>query len=326
VNTVLLRIFFHGMIALVPMADGSNHMTALLVNASKVPDVASKCVAVHTPKLRFLTSSAECIAAGSIGCKVVGGSCSCEARRQEISLGTTVKPAQINFNGQPPHKLPKTPADEGAEFSYMANILNLSGSLLNEDFVKLKSPPSALLDRMTFAYDSVEPCMLAARNLPAGGSEIHTFSFGRLGDPTGTIMGQAIAQMMAAQAIVPFDGTTNKVTLSIVGFDSPTSFTMNLLPEPCDPHGGTTPLCIDIDLANVRDSAPVGSGCDDGVGRDFAFFYELLKTPPPWEARLVPIDDNTVKVDAKVLEIKECADHSKAPMNRPICAMASFIQ
>jgi hypothetical protein len=324
VPTILLRIFFHGLIALVPMADGSNQMTALLVNALKVPDVASQCVAVHTPSIEFLTSIAECNAAASIGCKTVSGRCSCEVQRQEISLGTTVTPSIVKFNVQPPHRMPDSPQSEVAELSYMPNLLNLPGASLNPDFLTLK--PQDLLDRMTFAYDSVGPCILAGREIP-GGSEIHTFSFGRLGDPAGTMMRQAIAQLMEAKAMVPFDGATNKVTLSIVGFDSPTSFTMNLLPEPCDPQSGTMPQCIDIDLANVRKPLPSGpSGCDDGVGRDFAFFYKLFTTPPPWEARLVPIDDNTQKVNSTTLEIKECSGHDKAPMNRPICAMASFIQ
>ncbi len=322
-TTVLLRIFFHGMIAFVPMTGGGNQMKALLVDSQTPPDVASRCVAEHRPELRFRTSNSECIAAASIGCQVDGADCSCSLVRQEISFATTVTPAQVKFNVQPPRKMPDSPTSEAAELSYIPNILNIHNAKLNQDFLNLK--PKLLLDRMTFSYDTVEPCMLAARNLAAGGSEVHTFSFGRLGDTTGSFMGQAIAQMMTAQATVPYDGITTMVGLNVLGFDHPTSFSMNLLTQPCDPHGSPTPVCIDVTLGNAREELPTPSECDDGVGRDFAFFYELLNNPPPWESRLLPIDDNTVKVDSTLLEIKECADHPKGPMNRPICAMASFI-
>jgi hypothetical protein len=36
--TVVVRIFFQGLVALVPMDDGSNQMRALLVDARMVPD------------------------------------------------------------------------------------------------------------------------------------------------------------------------------------------------------------------------------------------------------------------------------------------------
>jgi hypothetical protein len=324
-TTVLLRIFLHGLIALVPMDDGSNRMRALLVDARKPPDVSAHCVAAHSPELRFLTSAAECLAAASVGCQIVGDYCSCAVERQEIVLSASVRPITVTFNTQPSRRLPKTPGEQAAETSYMANVLNLPHVSLNPDMLSLTPPPpKAVLDRMTFAFDSIETCMLAGKNIP-GGAEVHTFSFGRAGEPTGSMMRQAIADMMAAKATVPFDAT-NKVIVSVTGFDAPTSFSMSLIPEPCDPTSGSSDQCVDITLANVRPSLPLGpNGCDDGVGRDFAFFYELVKDPPPWEARLVPIDDKSDKIDASLLEIPECKNHPKGPMNRPICGMASFI-
>jgi hypothetical protein len=324
-TTVVLRIFFHGLIAMVPMDDGSNQMRALVVDARTVPDEASRCVAAHTPELRFLAPAADCAAAASIGCRQKGPYCICTAVRQEIGVSAGVKPKAVKFNSQPPRRLPKSPAEQGTEFSYMANLLNLPGVTLNPDVLNLKPPPPAVLDRMTFAFDDMETCMLSGKDVSAGHSDVHTFSFGRAGDPSGSLMRQAIAYMMAAKATVPYDGSSNQVLLTLKGFDAATSYTMHLVPDLCDPHGGSTAKCIDVVLNNMRPPLSGMSGCD-GTGRDFAFFYSLVNNPPRWEARLVPIDDDTEKIDAKLIEIQECVDHPEGPMNRPICGMASFIQ
>jgi hypothetical protein len=280
-------------------------------------------VAAHTPELMFIAPAAECTAAAGIGCKVAGPYCSCTAVRQEIKVGAEVKPAAAKFNHQPARRLPKTAAEQSAEFSYMPNLLNLPRVALNPD-VFLPKPPAAVLGRMTFAFDSMETCVLSGKDISKDQSEVRTFSFGRAGDTTGSTTRQAIAYMMAGKATVPYDGSTHQVVLSLTGLDTATSFTMHLRPDLCDPHDGSTDQCIDIHLRNVRPELNGMSGCD-GVGRDFAFFYDLVKDPPPWEARLVPIDDNTDKIDAKLLEIPECVKNMKGPMNRPICAMASFI-
>jgi hypothetical protein len=316
-------------------------MTALLVDGTQVPDNASKCVAIHTPALTVITTALECNAAG---CQYDGSKfCNCTPKHEEISLNVKAMDIDENFNTHPAHKLPPNPNSEQSEFSYVANLENISQSL-NPSF--LNDTPDALLDRMTFQYETVAPCMLSLA--PPDDMYVHTFSFGRLGDTTTGPMSQAMAQMLVAKITVP--DNTYPVTITLTGFKNHQANTMKLIQHTCDGGHGIT-QCIDVLLANWRPAInDPKSPCNDGEGRDFAFFYELVTHPPAWEARLVPHDDQGAQATADSLSVQECADQVKYytdqakrhsdrarhgtdqanfyylnAMSRPICPMATFI-
>jgi hypothetical protein len=68
--------------------------------------------------------------------------------------------------------------------------------------------------------------------------------------------------------------------------------------------------------------------CDDGIGRDFAFFYDLVENPPAfWDKRPVPhVKYSVAKSIADLFPPSDphlCMG-KKALMSRPICPMASF--
>jgi len=88
---------------------------------------------------------------------------------------------------------------------------------------------------------------------------------------------------------------------------------------------------VDIFLSNEREHfMEPDNVCDDGIGRDFAFFYDLVDpaSRPLWNDRKVPhvkYSQSKSKMDL-VLDpgSKLCVPPTEAVMSRPICPMASF--
>jgi hypothetical protein len=319
--TILVRIFLHGLIALVPTqgTNGSNHMTALLVDAranSRFAAVASRCVVPHTPKLIVRTSGSECFSAG---CHILDELCQCVPEHQDIRIDQDPSPTPTILKGRPDSAMPAS-GDDARDFSYVANFANLNLSLASE--LRDGHLIPAVLDRMKFAFDSVSSCMLSTRARTDGTPEVHALSFGRLGDSATSPSSQAMAQMLVAKLNVPFDGNTQQVKLQLTSFDATAFHTLTLAPEPCELN--STEQCIDIYLSNERPDLLNGDPCDDGVARDFAFFYEFTANPPAWEERMVPHVDSTAPQSASSLEVHECTHHVKNPASRPICPMASF--
>jgi hypothetical protein len=90
---------------------------------------------------------------------------------------------------------------------------------------------------------------------------------------------------------------------------------------------------IQIEVSNDREHYMVpDKKCDDGVGRDFAFFYELVdaqnKPKPKWLDRPIPHAKYSVAKSNSDLILGAtstlCLTKGKAAMSRPICVMASI--
>jgi hypothetical protein len=80
-----------------------------------------------------------------------------------------------------------------------------------------------------------------------------------------------------------------------------------------------------IELDNHRVSLRPDDLGEDGVGRDFAWFYQLVKNPPAWSQRLIPHVKYTRWKSAKDVAVPECNfEPQKDPTSRPICPMGSI--
>lgn len=324
----VVHIIVHGLIALVPSINGSgnaNHMTALLVNAQSLPSEASvlrgfkECFVPHQPGVKVRTfSTADCLSAG---CTPDGvDDCSCSLVRKEVALEAQLSHEQEGqrLKPRPENGLPFN-SKEARDFSYVANLARL-GHELDRRFLDEPTPPTALIARMSFPFQSVNACSLGTRR-DEGGHNVHPVNFRpieileKAGEPS-----QAISQMVVAELEVQ-EGPV-KLTIADFGGSNPRTITL----KPIDGK-------YRIELSNMRTS-PDGEHdlrpddpCDGGVERDFGFFYELVKDPPAWEARPVPHVKLTRWKSVKDLEIPECEAHTgdHFPNSHPICGLASFV-
>src|SRR3954451_2426958 len=101
-SAIPLKIFLHGLLALVPTTDpmGVHHLTALLVDG-RMP-MQEECGMEHHPKLSFLVAeTSECIDAG---CSVDVCQCTCG---YDITTGTDTdflvgKQVSVEISPDPP--------------------------------------------------------------------------------------------------------------------------------------------------------------------------------------------------------------------------------
>lgn len=312
-SNVAVHIMLHGLMALVPVdgADGHlNHMTALLLDARQPRDI--QCFVPHKPTLTFVTSNVECVAAG---CSVSSQECTCDLDGQEITLSPDVQPPGQNLNPAPTTSLPFN-REKATDFAYIANLeSNSLGQTLNPAFLA-PVPPSTLVARMTFPFESAKACSLGTRR-DEEGDNVHPMSF----RPMGTLeeeneMSQALAQVLMTHYMLPGNGTANPtLTLTLSKFGGADPRSMVLQPGP---NG------YSISLANMRVfNALPDDPCDDGVGRDFALLYDLAQNPPAWEERKIPHVKYTRWKSAVELFDEHCQG-MKDPGSRPICPMGSF--
>jgi len=310
-SPIPLRIVLHGLIALTPAngADSANHMTALLVAAQTRPaEVDERCFDPHMPMLEVRSDQCTSVP----GCHLDGLKCHCSLSRQDLSL-LVDPPLDLGplALGDEPHILPFDQSEAGS-FSYVANLKRL-GQTLDPRFLATV-PPDALAARMTFPVESVKACALAVR-LDEGSRNVHPLGFRLLGflEATDDIT-QALAQQVLAGLTIPDQAT---VQIKVRDFGSIEEHLLTLQPE-----DGV----YEIDLSNMRmTDMGVDDPCDDGIGRDFGFFYELVQNKPGWPDRKLPHVKYThwkSALDLDPNECKEIRDH--APSSRPICPMASF--
>lgn len=319
---ITVHIMLHGLIALAPINDANglaNQMTALLVDArQRPPGVEMECFAEHFPRLTVRTNtSAECVLAG---CEAGNGSrCTCQLDRHEISISTepAVQPTPRSLSTRPPSVLPFDDIAAG-NFGYVANLSRLNANL-DLRFRDATVPPPILAARMKFPMESVTSCYLGSLS-DEGGNNIHALSFRPLHEPERVAdMSQAVAQMAMAHFTLP-SAPTQTVTLTISKFGDPTSArNLTLRPTP-NPNG--SPF-FEIDLTNERSDLRADDPCEDGVGRDFAFLYELAENPPAWSARPIPHIKYIRWKSARDLEAPGC-DPTKTPLSRPVCPLGSF--
>jgi hypothetical protein len=312
-STIPLHIVLQGLIALVPAQDGSNNtMTALLVEAHQHPDRA--CSAVHSPQLTVFTAGSQCLAAN---CTAAGRKCTCNLSHQEISIDIRPVPPshRVTLNKLPESKLPFDQSS-ATDFAYVANM-NLLGFQLDMRFRDDATPPPGLAARMRFPFDSLAACSLATRP-DERVDNVHPLSFRPLGaEEKRNEVSQALAQMVVTTLTIPEDnGSGHAVTVTLRNFDGSNEHTLNL---------DLVPEGVVLVLSNIRTELFRDEPCEDGIGRDFAHFYDLAQNPPQtWEERLVPHVKYTQWKSAADLDAKECQIPVKNPMSLPICPMATF--
>lgn len=316
---ITIQIVIHGLIALVPLNDSTgkaNSMMALVVDASQKPP-SSECFVEHMPMLSFLPKvPGEC---GGPGCKVLDGLCVCVLDHEDISLQIQpdIDPSpRQRLNPAPKSNLPFDGTAAG-DFSYIANLSRdqLGNHTVAPDLLEIPLPPripQPLVARMKFGFTSVHACFLGARPDEAG-KNVHSMSFRSYGSTEGRDdLNQSVAQRAMIGLDIPDD---RGVTITLTKFDQ--SLTRNFGAK-AGPDG------FAIELSNMRmEELGIDDPCDDGVGRDFAFFYNLLEQPPAWEDRAIPHIKYTQWKSERELPNPDCAVF-KDPNSRPICPMASF--
>jgi hypothetical protein len=331
-SAIPLKIFLHGLIALVPTIDsGGNHLTALLVDGRMA--MQGQCMVEHNPKLRFFVAkTADCVSVS--GCTISVDQCTCmhdtangvdPLAGKQIWLDFQPDPLpapSLPKGALPTPSLPSTTA-QAASFSYIAN-LSQEPMKLAVDPIYLASNPSPaarthLVARMDVPYNSVTSCSLATRE-DNGLTKIHALSFRKLHSPSQSDeVSYAMAQKVVAELMVPDGGTIEQtVNLHFSDFDGTNDHSFTLKPD----KGAYR-----IDVGNDPEaSLDRDDSCDDGVARHFSHFYELALTVPEEEKlpHVRPTQFTPLVGDAKDLQPVACQDPDFGLDARPICPMVTF--
>jgi hypothetical protein len=332
-SAIPLKIFMHGLMALVPSQDpGVNSMVALLVDGRM--QMQGECMMEHHPKLTFFVAkTADCVKVP--GCTVSGDQCTC---KHDTAKGTDpLVGKQIWFETSPqPNFPPDRPAgdlpppgkdlpdssDEAAKFYYVANMSQAPFGLKLDTIYLAKNPSPAarthLAARMELPYTSLTSCALATRE-DGGVSNVHSMSFRKLHTASKSDeKGYALAQKVIAEVTFPDAGSGKQsVTLHISDFNGaggPTDHALKLKPGP---DAYRVDLGNDPEVALDRDDP-----CDDGVARHFSQFYDLALTVPDEE--LIPHVKPTRSAPWTDLEPKACKDPVFGLADRPICPLVTF--
>jgi hypothetical protein len=337
-SAIPLKIFVHGLIALVP-SQAPGHLTALLVDG-RMPKT-EQCSMAHHPQLSFFVGeSADCITVP--GCTLSGNQCTCKHTTTgtaneidplvgkqifiEVHPNTTFAPTSL-ASALPDHPLPRT-RDEAGSLSYVANLSKAPFNLTVNPIYTAQNPsqlPDHLVAMMDVPYatnlltgkDNLTACALATRE-DGGLAYVHSMSFRRLhtqsdaADPN-----YALAQKVIAMFDVP-DGPPDQqiVKLHIRDFDGTNDHAFTLLPGP-DAYR--------IDLGNDPD-APLDRDdpCDDGVARHFSHFYDLATGTTNPADQLFPHVRFTQFVKMSDVKPDICNDPFFGLANHPICPLVTF--
>jgi hypothetical protein len=317
-----ILIILHGLIALVPSLGGVSPMTALVVSTTppNLPNPPPACYAQHTPLLTVLASNCP-----SPDCTANGNQCTCPLVGDDLTLqilpASTPNPKPLT--GTAPRPLPFS-NKSARDFSYLAN-LKLLGQSVDPSYSTSTVPPALrpyLAARLRFPFDTVIACNLTTR--PVNNTDIiYAMNFRQLGnDEQDGEFTQAVGQIALA-TFTPSVTGTQSVVLTLTKFDGTSPRSLTLIPAGTDGYI--------IKLTNERSDQDLfkspDNPCDDGIGRDFAFFYNL--TPgqlPPWNQRLLPHVNYTSAKSSLDADHPDCAlaYKYKTPMSRPICPMAAF--
>ena len=314
-----LHIVLQGLLAVVPSTSpgGATEMQAILVASKDIPAEAdSRCVVEHHPMLTLQTQTdAEC---SNADCKSEAPFCKCRqlaGRQIRIEVLPKPAPAETSVPRQIPRPLPFS-RDTAGQYSYVASLSAL-GQALNPEVLG-SSPPPRVLARMALPYQEVLACSLGTRR-DDGVDNVHPMNFRPLGEEEG---GEHPLLQAAAEALVATVNVDQEVKVILSNFDGSDPRTMKLRP-----HANGYYV---IKLENHRSTLNPGDPCEDGVGRDFAFLYELAQpSRPAWNKRKIPHVKYSQWKSATDLQpelCREMLDVFKGPMSRPICPIASFDQ
>jgi len=324
-SAIPVHIILQGLLALVPIndADGTNQMQVLVLKTEDLPQglpaEASQfapCIVPHHPKLTVkATSSKACTDAG---CDAVAPRCECtNLGRKEISIEIVPKPEPTK---QRPPKRPNRSLpfnnEMAGDFSYVANLSEL-GQTLDSSYLG-DSPPDRLLAKMTFPFERLTTCFFSTRT-DDNVANVHPLSFRPLhADEAGDEkVVQAAAEMLIATAHVP-DAVSQEVRIKLSDFGGANPKLITLQP---------TDGSYIIELENHRPKLSPDDLCEDGIGRDFALFYELATGHTAWSVRAIPHVKYTQWKSAGDLLPELCTEvlkKGKNPMSLPICPMGSF--
>jgi hypothetical protein len=327
-SAIPLKIFLHGLIALVPTTDsGINHLTALLVDGRMA--MPEHCMMEHYPKLTFFVAkTADCVSVA--GCTLSGDQCTCThdtakgvdpLAGKQIWLNVQPEPTPapgIPKGALPDHPLPGDRGEAGS-LSYVANLSQLPLRLAVDPIYLAPNPSPAarthMVARMEVPYNNVTSCALATRE-DNGETNVHSLSFRKLhAQSQSGEVSYAMAQKVVAELTVPDGGASGQIiTLHISDFDGTNDRSFTLKP---DMGAYRIDVGNDPEIALDRDDP-----CDDGVARHFMHFYELALTVPTDE--LIPHVRFTQSRSAEPLKPDICKDPVFGLANRPICPMASF--
>jgi hypothetical protein len=323
--SIPLKIFIHGLIALVPATDPSGaKMTALLVDGRTANPNPLQCMTAHYPQLQFFAAAdAQCINAGC----TAQGDCNCmhdpaagkdPLIRKQIWL--EISPSPTLATGKPSSSLPghSLPDDsrEAGSFSYVANLSQEPfGLKIDPKYLAPTPPPEALshmVARMEVPYKTVTACSLAARR-DGGQDNAHAMSFRELNHPSGSgDVSYALAQMVVTELDVPDGGS---VKLHISDFGGANDHSIDLAVDPAIGY-------YQITLSNIADDLDYDHPCNDGVARHFRHFYDFAENPP--SPILLPHVRITQFKSWTPLQPNVCKDPHHALSNRPICPIATF--
>lgn len=331
-SAIPLKIFLHGLIALVPTTDsGVNQLTALLVDGRMA--MQGQCTMQHNPKLRFFVAkTADCVSVS--GCTISGNQCTCThdtakgvdpLAGQQIWLDFQPDPLpapSLPKGALPTPTLPKD-KDQAASFSYIANLSQKPMNLAVDPIYLAPNPSPAarthMVARMDVPYNSVKACALATRE-DNGLTKIHELSFRKLHNPSQTDeVSYAMAQKVVAELTVPDGGAIEQtVNLHFSDFDGTNDHSFTLKPD----KGAYR-----IDVSNDPEaSLDRDDSCDDGVARHFSHFYEMALTVPEEEKlpHVRPTQFTPLDGDSNGLEPDACKDPDFGLDARPICPMVMF--
>jgi hypothetical protein len=322
--TLPIRIILHGLIALVPQTDASGpKMMALLVDGhSKPPEMT--CFAEHLPRIKFPTTAQQCTQ--SDDCVVdQPGTCLCKLNRHEISiLPQTAQIADKPLERTPRRNLPFDP-NEAASFANVANISQMGYTLDPAFRPGPKAPPATLAARFVFPFKMAASCGLATRRDDLA-DYVHPLNMRPLEkEEASGEMSQAMAMQVEVTTTVDVDLSAKQAPiLRLSPFPGEAGDTFDF-PLPADLSE------IQIKVSNDREHFMTpDKTCDDGIGRDFAFFYELVDVQkrPNWLDRPIPHAKYSVAKSSSDLVLDPtsnlCLSKGKAAMSRPICVMASL--
>lgn len=324
-SSILVHVFFHGLIAVapvnqdgtavVPIAQSPNHMVALAVDGRSIP--RANCLDRHEPRIVIANADQnDCTNARAAGCdynKQDHQTCTCRLALHDVALLPERTQPAHPLHGKPSVDLP-TESTSAGDFAYVANLSRLGLAL---DPKNLGPKPSKVVARMRLPFETITSCSLSATG-PDSDRKVHPFTLKSLDAKTtpNPVDGfhQAVAEVVEVN--VPYDtALATQLAVRLQDFDGKNPHVIHFKPD----HGSA-----DITFSNAR--LPVGQddACNNGVGYDFQFFYDLAIDPPAMAARPVPHVDLNQTTDASSVAQGDCTQHVKATVSRPVCAMAAF--